>query len=232
MYTLRGGMRSWTNYFFVLHIFLPKAKDVNAKQRWSQVYNKIWTHRPSVKGTKPLFIVIKPIIIILINLIRGSPVRAGTSGELIPGRLYVSESVHSIYIFFPSPPHTPFWSWCKRHCWFPNTLVSVPEALMTTNLWRSHLGEPLPPSTIATWKSFRWGHRLFQSLRTQRVPRFAVLPVVFLFSRKEGESFHRLEVELDGSPWGGDVKPAELWVFVVQIGRFQVVQQFICFENR
>ena len=27
------------------------------------------------------------------------------------------------------PPHTPFWSWCKHHCWFPSKLVSVPEAL-------------------------------------------------------------------------------------------------------
>jgi len=33
MYMLRGGMRSWTDCFFLEHIFLPKAKDVNANQR-------------------------------------------------------------------------------------------------------------------------------------------------------------------------------------------------------
>jgi len=51
-----------------------------------------------------------------------------------------------------SPPHTPFWSWCKRHCWFPSALVSVPEALKASNLWRSLLWEAVPPSTTATWK--------------------------------------------------------------------------------
>jgi len=51
-----------------------------------------------------------------------------------------------------SPPHTPFWSWHKRHYWFPSKLVSVPEALKTSNLWRSLLCEVVPPSTTTTWK--------------------------------------------------------------------------------
>ena len=51
-----------------------------------------------------------------------------------------------------SPPHTPFWSWCKRHCWFPSKLVSVPEAFKTSNLWRILLWEALPPLTTAIWE--------------------------------------------------------------------------------
>ena len=87
-----------------------------------------------------------------------------------------------------SPPQTPFWSWCKRHCWFPTKLVSVPEALKTFNLWRSLLWKPLPPSTTATWKFLRWDHYLFHFLRTESVERCRCT---------EGESFLRLEVVLD-----------------------------------
>ena len=69
-----------------------------------------------------------------------------TNPEFGIGALQISWSLCS------SPPHTPFWSWCKCHCRFPSKLVSVPEALKTFKLWRSSLWEPLPPSTTATWK--------------------------------------------------------------------------------
>ena len=48
---------------------------------------------------------------------------------------------------------TSFWSECRRHCWFPSKLVSVPEALKTASLWRRRLGGALPPSTTVTSKS-------------------------------------------------------------------------------
>ena len=61
--------------------------------------------------------------------------------------------IGALWIFLcSSPPHTAFWRQCKRHCWFPSKLVSVPEVLKTSNLWRSRLWVPLPPSTTATWK--------------------------------------------------------------------------------
>jgi len=75
-------------------------------------------------------------------LTQGSSV---TSGELIWNLV----SAHSKYLC-SSPPHTSFWSWCKRHCWFSSKFVSVPEK--TSNLWRSLLWKPLPPSTNATWE--------------------------------------------------------------------------------
>jgi len=40
IYMLRGGMRSWTNYFFSSTYFFFrkwKTKDVNANHRWSQI---------------------------------------------------------------------------------------------------------------------------------------------------------------------------------------------------
>jgi len=47
----------------------------------------------------------------------------------------------------------PIWSRCRRHCWFPSKLVSVPEALKTDSLCRRRLGGALPPSATVTWKS-------------------------------------------------------------------------------
>jgi len=51
-----------------------------------------------------------------------------------------------------TPTHTPFWSMCKRHYWFPSKLASVPEALKTSNHWRSLLCEVVPLSTTAPWR--------------------------------------------------------------------------------
>jgi len=62
MYILGGGMRSWTNCFF-----LSKKKSERCERKppiISSLKYKIWACRPSIKGTKPLFIVIKAIMII------------------------------------------------------------------------------------------------------------------------------------------------------------------------
>jgi len=83
----------------------------------------------------------------VLNLTQGSSV---TSGELIWNLVSAHSKylcVHLLLIF-----HTPCRSWCKRHCWFPRKLVLVPEALKTSNLWKSLLWGSLPPSTAATWK--------------------------------------------------------------------------------
>ena len=70
VYMLGGGMRSWTNCFFLQHFFLPKKKSKKCVRKPpinSNLKYKIRAHRPSIKGTKPLFIVIKVIIIIIIK---------------------------------------------------------------------------------------------------------------------------------------------------------------------
>jgi len=64
-----GGMRSWTNCFFLEHVFSSeKEKQKMLTQTTENLKSKIidssWAHRPSIKGTKPLFIVIKAIIFI------------------------------------------------------------------------------------------------------------------------------------------------------------------------
>jgi len=68
MYMLGGGMRSWTNFFSFNIFFLSKKKSKIYECKLpiiSNLYYKIGAHRPSIKSTKPLFIVIKVIIIIL-----------------------------------------------------------------------------------------------------------------------------------------------------------------------
>ena len=50
---------------------LPKKKNKRCKRKppiISNIKHKIWAHRPSIKGTKPLFVVIKAIIIITLIL--------------------------------------------------------------------------------------------------------------------------------------------------------------------
>jgi len=66
MYMQGGWMRSWTNRFFHKHIFLPKKKSKRCERNPPIISNlkyQIWAHRPSIKGTKPLSIVLKAIII-------------------------------------------------------------------------------------------------------------------------------------------------------------------------
>jgi len=125
------------------------------------------------------------------NLTQGSPF---TSGELIC--LYIT--AHSKYLFFPTPPHTPFWSGVSVTADFP---VNWSQCHRPSNqpIFEGAVLESLSLLRRMPLKSRpRWGHYLFEFLRTQRVPRFAFLPVVFLFSRTEGKSFPRLEVELNG----------------------------------
>jgi len=68
IYMLGGGMRSWTNYFFLQQ---KSSSEKETQKMWTQTTDhlkslmiKIWGHRPSIKGTNPLFIVIKAIIVI------------------------------------------------------------------------------------------------------------------------------------------------------------------------
>jgi len=69
MYMLGGEMRSWTNCFFLWHTFSSeKEKQKMSTQTTDNLKSliiTIWVHRPSIKGTKPPFIVIKAIIIII-----------------------------------------------------------------------------------------------------------------------------------------------------------------------
>ena len=54
--------------FSFTYFFLPKKKSKRCERKPPIISNlkyKIWAHRPSIKGTKPLFIVIKAIILII-----------------------------------------------------------------------------------------------------------------------------------------------------------------------
>jgi len=75
------------------------------------------------------------------------------------------------------------WSQCQRPWRQPVFEGAVLEALSL--LWRMPL-ESRP----------RWGHHLFQFIRTQWVPRVAFALFVFHVSHTEGESFLQLKVEL------------------------------------
>ena len=66
---LGGRMRSWTDSFFLYIFFLPKKKSKRCECKPPINSNlNSWnrSHRPLIKGTKLLFIVIKAIIIILL----------------------------------------------------------------------------------------------------------------------------------------------------------------------
>jgi len=73
MYMLGGGMRSWTDTAFFFNIFfLPKKKSKRCERKPPMISNlksKIQAHRPSIKGTKALIIIIKEIIIITHDII-------------------------------------------------------------------------------------------------------------------------------------------------------------------
>ena len=125
-----------------------------------------------------------------LNLTQGSPV---TSGELI--HLFVS--AHSKYLCFHLCliPHFEAgvsvtadfpvnWSQCQRPWKQPIFEGAVLESLS--------LLRRLPLES-----RLRWGHHLFQFLRTERVEQWALSTTVFRNSRTEGESFLWLEVILD-----------------------------------
>jgi len=68
IYMLGSRMRFWTNCFFaVTYVLFPirTVVDLNIIPI-SQIQKRIWAHRPSIKGTKLLFIAIKAIIIIIV----------------------------------------------------------------------------------------------------------------------------------------------------------------------
>ena len=66
-------MRSWTDTAFFFKIFfLPKKKSKRCERKPPMISNlksKIQAHRPSIKGTKALIIIIKEIIIITHDII-------------------------------------------------------------------------------------------------------------------------------------------------------------------
>jgi len=58
-YMLGGGMRSWTNCFFLNICFLLKQKSKRCERKPLIISNlnyKIWAHGPSINGIQPLFI--------------------------------------------------------------------------------------------------------------------------------------------------------------------------------
>jgi len=110
-----------------------------------------------------------------------------------------------------SPPHTPFWCWCKRH-WLPverdNVVYWKTKGKINNDLqcfpvnwsqcqrpWKYPIFEGVFSEKLSLLRRlpiesfFRCCHYLFPFLRIERVERWR---------RTEGESFLRLEVELDG----------------------------------
>jgi len=69
IYILRGGMRSWTKLLFSVTFFSSGKENKRCGRKTPIISNLnfyIWAHRTSIKGTKPRFIVIKAIIIIIL----------------------------------------------------------------------------------------------------------------------------------------------------------------------
>jgi len=99
-----------TAFFFNI-FFLPKKKSKRCGRKSLIISNqkyKIWAHRPSIKGTKPLFIVIKTIIIITILVNTSQETRYNLNDPVSffvsrlwgrrPDRLIINEVVQIVYI--------------------------------------------------------------------------------------------------------------------------------------